>query len=302
MTVASLAIKSRRRAVVPPLHPASPRATAIRGTRRSSPDLRRLIPPALDRESATAAIHAGRVDPSTALILWNVGQQAVLQPLLRFAIPNDIELRQARRIGTYQGARSRMGHFATVRDGMAIMLEVESRAEHGRLRLLSMEPGVTWLHTQPFVLIWPEVDGRSIFHIPDIAAVRYQEPVVIDVKPDNLIYDYDRLIFGLTKSTFDVLNVDYQVHGNLSKQAAASLLSIRRHRNINPRYDHLVRLLMNERPGTAHHALQLCKTPSVGRTVLFHLVANAICRIPLDEAIHRSTPIEWVIEWAIDPS
>lgn len=287
---------SPRRSVVPHIHPASPRATAIRGTRRQAPDLRRLIPKALEQHLAVDAIAAGRVDPCSALVLWNVAERAVDQPVHNFTIPDDIDLRPARRIGTYLGARSRMGHLVTIRDGMALMLEVDSREEHGWGRAMRMEPGVTWLHTQPFVLVWPDVDGGSIFHVPDILAVRYGRPVVVDVRPAELITHYDEVIFDLTARTLDVGGVEYRVHGDLSLQAKANLISIRRHRNINPRFDYLVRLVREQRPATAHHALTLCGTPSIGRTVLFHLVANAVCRIPLDEPIHRSTRIEWVIE------
>lgn len=287
---------SPRRSIVPHIHPVSPRATAIRGTRRSHPNVRRLIPRPIERHRAAAAITAGHVDTSAALVLWNVGGQAQTQAIHQFDIPDDIDLRPARRIGTYQGARSRMGHFATVRDEMAIMLEVESREEHGWLRALAMEPGVTWLHTQPFVLIWPDVDDGSILHIPDIAAVRYGTPVVVDVKPAALVTEYDRLVLELTTATLADAGVDHQVHGDLGLQAKANLISIRRQRNINPRFDHLVRLVIEQRPATAHHVLTLCGTSAIGRTVLFHLVANAICRIPLDEPVHRSTQIEWVVE------
>jgi len=273
----------------------SPRATAIRGTRRSAPDVRRLIPRALTQDEATAAIIDGRVNIASAMVLWNVDDVAIPQLIHEFEIPGDLYLRPVRRIGTYQGAPSRMGGLPIIRDDLAIMLELESREEHGWARAITIEPGVTWMHTQPFVLIWPDVDDGSIIHVPDILAVRYDQPIVVDVKPAEVIDDYDRLIFQLTATTLESVGIEYRVRGDISLQAKAHLIGVRRQRNINPRYDHLVQLVRQHRPATAHHVFTLCGSVPVGRLVLFHLIANAACRIDIDDPMTRSTQIEWVL-------
>lgn len=280
---------------VPRVHPRSPRSTARRGTRRMAKTLRELIPRALGQDEATAAMLDGVVAPEWAVVVWNVADKPVLQEVCTFAIPESGDLLPVRRIGTHPEAPNRVSHFATVRDGQAIMLEAESRLEMHHLRATDMEPGVTWLHTQPLVLVWP-LDGAAIIHIPDILAKHWGRPIVIDVKPDELTTDYHRLTFSLTQASLALGGVEHRVAGSVTAQSETNHIAVRRYKIIDPTLAEAVVDVVSQRPATAFHLLRICGDPKIGREVFFHLLANGRCRIAMDRPIHRTTQIDWVIE------
>lgn len=283
---------------VPPVHPRSPKSTARRGTRRMAPSLRQLMPRALSRHEATEAMLEGSVDPASAHFVWNVGNKPVLQEAQAFTTPNSVDLLPARRIGTHPDAPNRVSHFATVRDGLALMLEAESRLEMHHLRVIDMDPQVTMLQTQPMVVIWP-YQGAAILHVPDILAIRRSQPVVVDVKPDALQDEYCKLTFALTSTSLAVAGVEHRVGGSVSRQCEMNYRAVRRWKLADPNLKSRIEAVQAEQPATAHHLLSICGDTATGREVFFHLIANGQCQIDMNKPIHRATRISWVL--AQDP-
>lgn len=275
-----------------PVHHRNPRSTARKGSMRVKKPIREHMPRPLRREDALRAISSGLVDPAEALVLWNVADRPLLQDITAFQVPMTPDLMPVRRIGTYQGAQSRMGWFATERDGHAIFLETDSRTEQHCLRVLDMEPGVTWLHTQPFVIIWSTGNG-SVLHTPDILALQHGQPRVVDVRPESRRDEYDESIFALTRRTLAQASVGFHVEGSPTPQSMFNHLVVRRWKRPNAFLFDLVQLVETNRPRTAHHALTLCGGHERGLPVLFHLRANARCMFDLTQAVHRATPIDW---------
>lgn len=246
----------------------------------------------MQEDAALTAIRNGVVDPSGAIVIWNVADRPLLQRITEFDIPRSPDLLPVRRIGTYQGAQSRMGWFATVRDGHAIYLESESRTEHHWLRALDMEPSVTWLQTQPFLLVWPTSVG-AVIHTPDILALQFGQPRVVDVKPEAHRTDYDDAIFDLTGRTLARASVTFHVAGSSARQGEINHIAARRWKRRNPSLTHLVELVEAKRPRTAHHLFTLCGGHQRGIAVMYQLRANARCWFDLNVALHRATPITW---------
>jgi hypothetical protein len=256
--------------------------------------LRAEIPRALTRVEATAVMLDGAVAADCAVVYWNVADKSVQQDVSSFAVPDLADLLPARRLGTHPRARNRISHFASGRDGHALMLEAESRLEMHHLRALDMDPSVEGLHTQPFILVW-QVGDAAIYHFPDILALRSGHPLVVDVKPDALTDDFARLIFALTAAALTPNGVEYRLAGSVSPQSETNHMAIRRWKIVDPRLARVAEHVASQRPATAHHALSMSGGPKIGREVLFHLLANGRCRIDMDQPIHRATKIDWSV-------
>ncbi len=281
-------------------HPAMPKSTAKRGTRRMPPRLRSALRQPLAKDEALEAIRTGALLPDLCTVLWNIDEVPVAQPILDVVVPSGLSLRPVRRIGTYKGARNRIGMYPVHRDGHALMLCAESRLEMSWFRAADIDPRVSWIAAQPFVLVWPLGD-RALVRICDLL-IRFADGwLVADVKPDDLLArdPYARAVMAFTRRTLALAGLDYAVLGDMSLQRTVNLRAITRYRQPNYALGREVARMVDGEPRTAGGVLLGCGD-HIGREVLMHLLAMGRCRAHLDEPIHRATVLTWLPPRAVD--
>lgn len=273
-------------------HLSNPKSTAKRRTRRLFPAVQAHVPKPLKREDTLRAIAEDAVDPTSARLVWLVQGKAVVQPVTEFAVPDCYDLERVRRIGSHEGATSKVGWYPVNREGERLFLEAESRLELHWLRALDVEPGVTWFHTQPFVLFWP-VGDCAIVRFPDIVALKHGAPLVVEVKPEVALNLYTRAMFALTGQSVGLAGVEFRHCGSVTKQSEVNHMAISGHREHNPNLTEHVGLVRSVRPGTVQHLLALCGHPGIGREVLFELRAASLVLFDMDQPIRGATRLEW---------
>lgn len=220
---------------IPVPHEESPAATAKAGVRRTPQAVRRLVESQLTQEQALRLVQAGEMEDSRVRVVWRVGASAVIQRIESLAIPDQPYLVvPVRRVGTYEGARSRIAMYPTVREGRAFMLTVDSGLELAWAQTLDMHPDVSTLYAQPFMLIWDHEEG-SFFHVPDLAAVIDGRLVVFEVKPSSrMAKPWIEARTGLAQRSFARWGARYHLLSDVTQQRAVNLRIIARHRRFNP--------------------------------------------------------------------
>lgn len=220
---------------IPVPHEASPAATARRGTRRIPPAIRGLVGRQLSRDRAIALISEGQLDERPVRVVWKVGDAAVVQTVSDLAIPPGEGLVQpVRRIGTYDGARSRIAMFPVLREGRAFMLTLDSSLELAWAQALDMHPDVSALYAQPFMLIWDHDEG-SVVHVPDLAATVDGRLCIFEVKPSFRLADrWVRARTMLAQKSLARSEATYLLLGDVSRQRALNLRQLAAHRRVNP--------------------------------------------------------------------
>jgi len=73
-----------------------------------------------------------------------------------------------------------VGYFPSRKFGR---LEYERHLERDFLRLMEVDPAVSFLRHQPCTLFWTDELGNIHEHFPDFALVRHGSPAIIEVKP-----------------------------------------------------------------------------------------------------------------------
>lgn len=162
----------------------------------------------------------------------------------------------------------------------------------GRLRWHDCQPGVDWMHTQPFVLTW-DLGGRGIHMFPDFLIRWAGRWLVIDVKPNKDVDEYVRLKFDLAGRALAAAGFEHRHVGDLSAQADLNLRIISRYKRANPAYVELAELAAAERVGHVAELVSLVGRAGIAREVLCTLIANGHCRVDLDRQVTAVTPIEW---------
>lgn len=220
---------------LPVPHETSPAATARGGARRIPPNVRRLVGRQLPRERATALVNAGQVGVSGGRMVWKVGERAVVQPFQDLSIPGPTyAVEPVRRVGTYEGAPSRIAMFPVIRDGRALMLTFDSGLELAWGQTLDMHRGVSALYAQPFMLIWRHAEG-SIVHVPDLAAVIDGQLVVFEVKPSSRQTDPWLIArTRLAQSSLASSGVEYHLLSDVTRQRSMNLKYLSGYRRFNP--------------------------------------------------------------------
>lgn len=220
---------------LPVPHEMSPAATAKKGTRRIPPAIRRLVGRQLTRERAMALVHSGQLEEVRARVVWKVGESAVVQPVQDLAIPSDACLVEpVRRIGTHEGAHSRIAMLPVIREGRAFMLTLDSGLELAWAQALDMHPDVSTLYGQPFMLIWDHEEG-SIVHVPDLAAVVDGQLAVFEVKPTFRLQDpWIEARTGLAQRSLARGGAEYHLLGDVTRQRSMNLGLLSGYRRINP--------------------------------------------------------------------
>lgn len=278
-----------------PPHPAAVKSSARAGTRRMTPELRALVPPAIGREEqlelATNPDAAAQL-ARDARILFHTSRGPVVVPVDAFEVPDGGTLRPARRIGTYRGAKNRIALHPHMRGDSMVQLMAESLLELAWLRRLELEFGVDWLQTQPFVLVWP-YEGRCIWRIPDIL-YRRSGWRAADVKPDELVEGSPllRAMFALTAMTLDAAGVNYSVAGSLTRAHQRTLATIGGHRWISPELSSHVAAARRARRESAGGVVDSVGGGAIGWVVLFHLLTREL-EADLSRPLRVGTPVSW---------
>jgi hypothetical protein len=280
-------------------HPTQQKSTARRGTRRMDAAIRALIPPAMKKEEALAALGEDRAAQrrvaATAKVIWLARGHPIVQPVAEASIPAGELLDPVRRIGTYQGATNRIGNFVVDRDGYRLHLAAESRLEMTWLRELNFRTDVNWLHTQPFVLLW-EVDDQYLWRVPDILARGQGVPVTYDVKPSLIHHDQDYfdLMFALTRMSVRQAGWRQEILCGMSAQRARNLKSLANHRMPNAALATYADAVASGQPGSVGEAVMLAgTTEDIAIDVLMHLIATKRCFVDLDFPLSSLMRINW---------
>lgn len=229
---------------------------------------------------------------SAALVLWQVRDRVAINPVSDLAVPDGLDLRPARRLGTYKGAPNRIAMYASEREGHPLLLATESLLELAWLRQLDFHPGTTWIHTQPFVLCWP-VAGRCIWRIPDILArVDSDQWLLADVKPDERLAasTYTRRMFELTAMTMETIGVHFRHLGSMGPTKLRNLRALARCRHENP---HLADGINRAREAQARSLGGVRDSAGqFGREVAMHLLTKELTA-DLSTLLTLGSPVSW---------
>lgn len=294
---------------LPEPHALIPKATARRGTRRMAPEIRAVVGKVLTRSRAMEVIGSGQLDPGRCKVVWNVRDRAVAHPVSEMQIPSLEELRPVRRIGTYKGAGSRMAMYPVLRGGKVTMLELESRLELDHATALSLDPRVSEIFAQPFLMVWRHEEG-AVTHVPDLAALVEGRLTVFGVKPDDRAgEEWTRLIFALVAESLRCGHVDFQVLGSVTKQRQVNLERLARYRSPDPSLAALVAAVGPGRPRTiggfyravcAHLGYgQEFRWPKphcpslIGVDAAVYALAHGWVSADLDEPLDLTTTLRW---------
>ena len=129
-----------------------------------------------------------------------------------------------RRLGSYQGARSKITLHSTRVQGSTFAVMAESKLERHCLVELDRAPGVISYQTQPFVVVWDLGNDGVICQIPDIISATSDRVQVTSVRPSALLTDYSQAILaGLMPQTFTGPGIDYQLVTDMSSQRVRNL-------------------------------------------------------------------------------
>jgi hypothetical protein len=277
-------------------HDAVIKSTARSGARRMVSELRALIPPSLSREEQEALLRRpGAADllGRNARILFHTSRGVVDLALRDFRVPDGGTLRPARRIGTYRGAPNRIGFHPHYRDDAMMLLPVESMLELAWLRRMEFLPSVTWMQTQPFVIVWPHED-RCIWRIPDLLLEDGQRWRVLDIKPDEVLAGsaYLRLTFGLTSQTLAQAGLQHGIAGSMTRAHRRTLLTISAHRWVNPDLRDAVASARAARRRSAGGVIDSVDGGGLGVAVLYHLLTRELAA-DFTRPLRRFTPVTW---------
>ncbi|NPC98737.1 hypothetical protein [Nocardioides sp. zg-DK7169] len=277
------------------------------------PAIRAAVGSLMPRVDAEALIASGDLDPGRCQIVWNVRDRAVIHPVSQMQVPSLEAVKSVRRIGTYKGAQSRIAMYPVIREGKATMLELESQLERFHALKLSLDPRVSDLLAQPFLMLWRHPRG-SVLHVPDLAARRGQEWTVYAVKPDERSSEERvRLMFDFAAEALRCARVGFEVRGSLSKQQRVNLDRLARYRVYDAGLEALVEVAALRRPRTmggfygvirGHLGFgQTLDLPSVGcpslvglDAALYALAHGHVGTPDLDQPIRLATPLLWAAD------
>lgn len=304
-------------------HPAMPKATARKGTRRIPRRVRELLGTPLTREVAAELMRSGGLSTAKCSVVWNVDDRPMVQPVADLSVPPGLGVLPVRRIGTYQQATHLIAMYPVLRDGYSLMLTVESRLELAWLQQLDFDARVSAIYAQPFAMVWQHEAG-TLIRIPDFAAVVDGRLSVFEVKPGHRLSDeWTRLSLDFTARTLQTADVPFRVCGDLSAQRRHNLSLLARYRWPNPFIATEVEAVRSSQPRSVAAAIKIVERCSsttssqssftrpsfalgdirVGAECVKHLVASGVCWVNLDEPLSMGTPLEWTdsawrIEWA----
>jgi hypothetical protein len=304
-------------------HPAMPKATARKGTRRIPRRVRELLGTSLTRELAAQLMRSGELSTAKCSVVWNVDDRPSVQPVADLAVPPGDGVLPVRRIGTYQQATHLIAMYPVLRDGYSLMLTVESRLELAWLQQLDFDARVSAIYAQPFAMVWQHEAG-TLIRILDLAAVVDGRLSVFEVKPAHRLSDeWTRLSLDFTARTLQTAGVPFQVCGDLSAQRRHNLSLLARYRWPNPFVGLEVEEVRAAQPRNVAEAIKIVGRSSsstsfegsftgpsfslsdvrVGVEVVKHLIASGACWVNLDEPLSLGTPLDWTgsawrIEWA----
>ncbi|HTW16167.1 MAG TPA: hypothetical protein VMF51_13615 [Nocardioides sp.] len=195
-----------------------------------------------------ALVASGQMDDVRARVVWKVAESAVVQSVLDFAIPTPAYLVEpVRRVGTYEGARSRIAMLPVVREGRALMLTLDSGLELAWAHALVMHPDVSALYAQPFMLVWDHDEG-SIVHIPDLTAVIDGQLVVFEVKPAFRRADpWIEARTALAQRSLGRAGTRYHLLSDVTRQMSMNLQILSGYRRPNPFLASEVRIALQSR-------------------------------------------------------
>jgi hypothetical protein len=280
------------------VHPAQPKSTARRGVRRLHEKVRARIPTALTRETALSSLSDRHLRQSLAVtgsLVWLLGNSTLVQPCHQAQVPGDgLSLRPVRRIGTYKGARNRIGMFVVHREGVRVHLCAESRLEMAWMRDLDRDPRTSWMHAQPFAMVW-QVKDRCIWRVPDLVIIRDGAVVVVDVKPEGRVVDdpYFALVTELTAMTIQAAGWSYEVCGSLSDLRINNLKQVARHRWPNPQLAARVCSAAEVRSKSLGGVVQAAGADDNGLVTALHLIGSGTIGIDLNLPISLASPVQW---------
>ena len=182
-----------------------------------------------------ALVHSGQLEQVRARVVWKVGESVVVQPVQDLVIPSPRYLVEpVRRIGTHEGAHSRIAMLPVIREGRALMLTLDSGLELAWAQALDMHPDVSTLYAQPFMLIWDHDEG-SMVHVPDLAAVVDGQLAVFEVKPAFRLEDpWIEARTGLAQRTLARCGAGYHLLGDVMRQRSMNLRQLSGYRRLNP--------------------------------------------------------------------
>lgn len=304
-------------------HPAMPKATARKGTRRIPRRVRELLGTPLTRELAIELMRSGELSSAKCSVVWNVDGRPLVQPVGDLSVPPGEGVLPVRRIGTYQQATHLIAMYPVLRDGYALMLTLESRLELAWTQQLDFDARVSAIYAQPFAMVWKHEAG-TLVRIPDLAAVVEGRLAVFEVKPEHRLSDeWIRLSLDFTGHALRRAGVPFQICGDMTPQCRHNLLLLSRHRWPNPFVAAEVEAVKLARPRNVAEAVNIIgRTTSrassrgsvtrlsldlsdirVGAEVVKHLIASGACWMNLDEPLNLGTPLEWTdsawrIKWA----
>ncbi|MDL9947321.1 hypothetical protein QSJ19_17400 [Gordonia sp. ABSL11-1] len=127
------------------------------------------------------------------------------------------DMAPVRRLGSYQGAPSKLVLHSTRVEGFTSAVLAESKLERHHLVELDRRAGVTAYRTQPLIVVWKFGDAGVICQIPDIAAAINGTVEIVSVRPRRLLTDYSHaLLGGLLPDTFTEDNLRYRLEVDMS--------------------------------------------------------------------------------------
>ncbi|WP_290725308.1 hypothetical protein [Gordonia sp. UBA6683] len=154
---------------------------------------------------------------ATAKVFWWDGRSIHETAPSGLAASLITDMAPVRRLGSYQGAPSKLVLHSTRVEGFTSAVLAESKLERHHLVELDRRAGVTAYRTQPMVVVWKFGDAGVICQIPDIAAAIDGSVEIVSVRPKRLLTDYSHaLLGGLMPDTFAGDNLNYRLEVDIS--------------------------------------------------------------------------------------
>lgn len=282
-----------------------PRVPVYRGMRRNDPDVMALIPRPVSKAHALMLIENSLQEFAAAARLL-----VKLPSGARACTPDSLtesrlqETRPVRRLGSYSEARSNLALHPVVRDGHARHIWAESQLELAHLEELDREGRFEWYDTQRMVLCWPVTMGRgarrvtrSIWHVPDVAAVDISgQRWLMDVKNRDAIDSspHVRAQLQLTAVTCAYHGWGYRLLTDLSHQHRAELSRMRRHRSpLPPQLLASCALAILGTGATLGQIILDAGDGPGGYAVVMHLLATGQITVDLNQPLQERTSVRW---------
>ena len=176
-------------------------------------------------------------------VRWSFDLGRGLVPWVGPSPPDVTTLRNTRTIVSRRGA----GHvptwaFSTTVDSH---VRLESGLEHDLLRVLDLDPTVTWLCAQPSRLRWRDpTDGRAREHTPDLLSVDRDGQVTLwNARPTGRQDDRFRSQLGATDRACQEFGWKSEVFSGVGAVHRANLMWLDGYRQPRPWHDQAMKLL-----------------------------------------------------------